>query len=242
MTDPSFAGRYGEGLREFVEDRSERRLQIAYELGRAAVQSGLSVLDVAVAHTKALVSLAQQRRADVVEHVEAAGDFLVESLAAFEMVQRGATEARRAAFQERRRARMLRELSSVFADATVAHAAPESVGELAQLVSEITREVTGAASARLVLQTPWAAREVEATAEGPDVDTWSELLQPAEPSRPTSAQETTSEIIREPLGSPDGRFVGTLEISGAGVSFSQDDRAMVTQIAQMLAAWLDRAP
>ena len=240
MSDPSFSVRYGDALRQFIADPGERRLKTAYELGRAAVEQGMSVLDVASEHTRALVSITRDAP-DVAGVVGAAGDFLVESLAAFEMVQRGVTEAHRAAFDERRRARMLRELSSVFADTTVALAAHESVRELAQLVAEIAREATGAAQARVVLHTPWFPRDVEATADEPEADTWSELLQPRFRGKPPAGEDAAHDVVRESLLALDGRAMGVLEVSAPpGVRFRRDDRATVAQIAQMTAAWLER--
>jgi hypothetical protein len=241
VSDPSFSNRYHEALLAFVEERSERRLKTAYDLGRAAVQGRLAILDVAAVHTQALTRIAGDSTG-LVDTLSAAGDFLVESLAAFEMVQRGVTEARRVAFEERRRARMLRELSSVLADASVASAARDSVGELAQLVAEIAREATGAASARILLRPPGGAREVEATAEEPDVDTWSEFLQPIAELGSASEHQARSEVVHETLVALDGRQVGSLEVVTAdGRRFRSDDRATVIQIAQMTAAWLERA-
>src|SRR5436190_21346442 len=76
----------------------------------------------------------------------AAGDFLVESLAAFEMVQRGSSDARRAAFNERRNARMLRQLSTLLADESLASGDRDALQEILQLVAEHVCEMTDARS------------------------------------------------------------------------------------------------
>jgi hypothetical protein len=242
VSSRAFARDYGEALGRFVEERSERRLQTAYELGRTAVQTGLGVLEVAAAHTRALAAIVEESGPHaILDVVTSAGDFLVESLAAFEMVQRGVTDARREAFEERRRARMLRELSSVLADAGIADVAPDSVSELAQLVAEIAREATGASEAHVVLQTQWARGDVTATAEEPEVDTWSELLQPIS-SHDAAAEEPGSvESASETIRALDGKPVGTLEVRAGARGLRQDDRATVVQIAQMTGAWLERA-
>ena len=97
----------------------ERRRSVAYELGRDAVTAELSVLDLAVAHHDALeVALASADDAPSV--VAAAGDFFLEALAAYEMVQRGYREAQEAAAVERRQAELLRQLSNFLADASLA--------------------------------------------------------------------------------------------------------------------------
>jgi Phosphoserine phosphatase RsbU, N-terminal domain len=239
MNESAFGSSYQQGLLLFVQERSERRLQTAYEVGRAAVQSGLSVLDVAARHSESLVAIAQDRDpGELVELIDAAGAFLVEALAAFEMAQRGLTEARRAAFDERRRARMLRELSTVLTDANVALTAPESLGEVAQLVAEITREATGATRAKLVLRAPWTSHRVTAAAEEPGPDTWSEILHPG--TRDPEGEADAPHVVVETLYSWNGRPVGALEVAAAA-RFRDDDRATVTQIAQMTSAWLERA-
>jgi hypothetical protein len=221
----------------FVQERTEQRLQTAYELGRAAVQDRLGILEVAAAHARGLVTIVEESGEDAtVDVVAAAGDFLVESLAAFEMVQRGVTDARRAAFEERRRARMVRELSSVFADTTIA-----DVGELAQLVAEIAREATGGSQAHVVLRTRWERGEVAATAQEPEVDGWSELLQPPSAREVAAEVHNSPESASETLRALDGNPVGTLEVTAGARGFRPDDRATVVQIAQMTAAWLERA-
>jgi Phosphoserine phosphatase RsbU, N-terminal domain len=243
MTGQSFTEGYSDELRRYVTERTERQLKTAYELGRRAVQSNLTVLDVASAHTQAVHAIAETcDRDNLVDVIDAAGDFLVESLAAFEMVRRGVTEARRVAFEQRRRARMLRELSSVLADASFVFAAPESIQEMAQLIAEITREVTGAAQARVVLHTPWPSRGVIATAEEPEDDTWSEVLQPLRDVVASPGETTPPEVVKETLRTLDGHPVGFLQVSSSPeYSFAEDDRATVTQVAQMTAGWLDRA-
>src|SRR5215211_268092 len=117
MTQPLLAQRYADSLERFLGDRSEQALQTAYELGREAVQSDVSVLDLAASHNAALAATLREASPDEAASLsEAAGDFLIESLATFEMVQRGMTEARRSAFRERRVVRMLRQLTAVLAE------------------------------------------------------------------------------------------------------------------------------
>ena len=74
----------------------------------------------------------------------AAGDFFLESLSSFEMVQRGFREAREAARLERRQTEMSRQLSSFLADASLALDASDSLEEMLRLVAEQARELVGA--------------------------------------------------------------------------------------------------
>ena len=119
---------------------------MAYELGREAVGRRLSVLDLAVAHQEALLSaLAAASSPEESQGVAgAAGDFFLESLSSFEMVQRGFAEARRTARLERRQNEMSRRLSAFLADASLALDASDSLEEMLRLVAEQARELVGA--------------------------------------------------------------------------------------------------
>ena len=118
--DVSF--RYASALTDYLRDPSERSLRVAYELGREAVGRQLSMLDLAVVQQEALLSaLADASGSKETQRVtRAAGDFFLESLASFEMVQRGFREATEAARLERRQTEMSRQLSTFLADASLA--------------------------------------------------------------------------------------------------------------------------
>ena len=112
---------HGGGLSSFVPVRfrdhllepGEDALRVAYELGREAVRRDMSVLDLALVHQEVLISeLREVDSVEVVQLAREAGNFFLESLSAYEMVQRGFREARDAALIERRHADVLRQLSS----------------------------------------------------------------------------------------------------------------------------------
>jgi hypothetical protein len=142
----SFRVAYAAALAGYVGDPSERALQAAYELGRDAVSRQLSVLDLAVTHQEALLSTLRGSvgPAEVEHAVSAAGDFFLESLSSFEMVQRGFGEAREAARLERRQTELSRQLSTFLADASLALDASQSLEEMLRLVAEQARELVGA--------------------------------------------------------------------------------------------------
>jgi Phosphoserine phosphatase RsbU, N-terminal domain len=142
----SFRAAYASALAEYVRDSSEHSLHAAYELGREAVGRQLSVLDLAVTHQEALLSALRKASGPAeIEHTAgAAGDFFLESLSSFDMVQRGLGEAREAARLERRHAAMSRQLSTFLADASLALDASESLEEMLRLVAEQARELVGA--------------------------------------------------------------------------------------------------
>jgi Phosphoserine phosphatase RsbU, N-terminal domain len=223
VTQPALAASYAAALAAYIGDRTEHRLKAAYDLGRAAVEQGLGVLDVAAAHNDAVVRAARDAP-DVAAVIEASGDFLLESLASFEVVQRGATDAWRSAFEERRRARMVRELSAVLADADIAEAADESARELAQLIAEMLREMTAAAEANVVFDLPSRRGSIDAKAR-----------------ETTGGTDVGADAFTVPIRSIDGTVYGELRVvAPVAVSFRRDDRATVRQVADLAAAWLDR--
>lgn len=76
------------------------------------MRENVSVLDLAIAHHDALASVLGRHRSDDSEQVvRARGDFFLEALSAFYMVQSGFREVHEAATLERRHAEMLRRLS-----------------------------------------------------------------------------------------------------------------------------------
>ena len=74
----------------------------------------------------------------------AAGDFFLEGLSTFEMVQRGLREAHQAVSHARRQTELSRRLSTFLADASLALDASDSLDEVLQLVTEQARELLGA--------------------------------------------------------------------------------------------------
>ncbi len=81
---------------------TEQRLQAAYELGRKAMASGLSLLELARVHhevvTEALIDARDE--AALREVAGAASAFFVEVLSTFEMAQRGFAEMRQASVED----------------------------------------------------------------------------------------------------------------------------------------------
>jgi hypothetical protein len=159
-----FSGAYASALEDYVRDPCERLLRTAYELGREAVTRQLSVLDLAVAHQEAvLVALAETPdSARTLSVTRTAGDFFLESLSSFEMVQRGLGEAREAARHERHQNEMSRQLSTFLADASLALEASDSLEEMLRLVAEQARELVGAECCVTTVATEGRPRTAEA--------------------------------------------------------------------------------
>jgi hypothetical protein len=89
---------YRVGFLRYLGRRDEPALSSAYELGRAALTSGVSLLDVVQVHHTVLVDVLRGTAGHEVPDVaEAASTFLVEVLASFEMTRRAFLDSRTAA-------------------------------------------------------------------------------------------------------------------------------------------------
>lgn len=242
MTPGEFRRRYATALKVFVDDRTERSLRAAYELGRSAVAAHLGVLDIADTYRDSLSALLAQVPADETRAVATvASDFLTESLAAFEMIQRGSSEAWRAVLTERRRARMLRQLSALLADESLASKDRDSLGEILQVVAEQAREIAGARCASVYVGQETGSRDAIRThSESNGTDDWLDI---------TGAQTAASSLsaagkaaICVPLLSLNGSALGCIRVEDKlGGNFSSADEAVLTHIAQMTAAAVERA-
>jgi hypothetical protein len=162
----------------YLREASERNLHTAYELGRDAVTEGLGVLDLAVVHHDALLSAVTGGfdEQEAQRRIGAGRDFFLESLSAYEMVQRGVREAWATASLERYHAQMLRQLSNFLADASLALRSSDSLEEVLQLVAEQARELVGAECCLATVLLDDEPRVLKA-ASYPEADTgWPEML------------------------------------------------------------------
>ena len=216
-----FRAAYGVALRSYVADGTETDLRTAYELGREAVVRELSVLDLTLAHHDALLEALGEASADVDHVVRAAAAFVLESLAAFEMVRRGFDEAREAALLERRHAAMLRRLSSFLADVSLALATPGPLDEMLPLVAEQARELVGC---------DWCRVRI---AVDPDD------VREAVSSEPDEGAADVDAVAA--LTALDGRAIGSIELARKREGeFGGADEAVLAHLAQMVSAAVER--
>lgn len=269
-TSSGFAKRYADALARYGDSRDEAALSEAYELGRSAVRQGLSVLDLASAQQEALLAIVERGRHAPGDAVAAAGEFFVEALSAFEMVQRALQETREAAAVERRQGAVLRQLSTFLGDASIALDAPSSLAEMLQLVAEHAREVIGAERclARLVLdegRTRLAAEahareEPAAGASQVDLKPLFDAIEPPGGVLRMGAAELRRHPAREALDPSsagggdqahawlaasltalDGRSLGLIQLfREQDGEFSEFDEAVLVQLAQMASAAVER--
>ncbi|MDQ3889010.1 MAG: hypothetical protein M3312_00450 [Actinomycetota bacterium] len=238
-----FRAAYESALARHLAERGESGLRAAYELGRDAVEHRLGVLDLAAVHHEVLVAaLTGLAPSGEIERVaRAAGDFFLESLSAFEMIQRGFGEAREAAMLERRHAEMLRQLSNLLADASLALGASDSLEEMLQLVAEEARELTNARYCLATADVSPAGGVIRAASLADAADArWSELLESGRPSR--EAARALPSFLWAPLTTLDEREFGSIQlVDKVDGDFTELDEAVLVHLAQMAAAALERA-
>src|SRR4051794_12394287 len=143
---PDLTASYASAFSAYLADRGERELGAAYDLGREAVAAHLSVLDLAEAHHAALRgALGGASPSDVT--LQAAENFLRESLSTFESVHRGYQEVQEVARLEHEYVVQLRAL----ADASVAINSRLTVHEVPQEAADTARAIMRAERASVAI-------------------------------------------------------------------------------------------
>jgi GAF domain/Phosphoserine phosphatase RsbU, N-terminal domain len=266
----SFRSTYAGALETYVRDPGEGSLRVAYELGRDAVRRQLSVLDVAISHQEALLAAVMDcvDSTDRQRVMRAAGDFFLESLSSFEMVQRGYGEAREAAWRERRRTRMSRQLSTFLADASLALDGSDSLQEMLRLVAEQAREFLGGDCCLATVAAPSEPRKAEAASCAQPDTRWTgfvrwldvreiysllrvsggslrlagDQLADLAPFRHSSGGWELRGWLAASLTALDGGELGAIQLFDEQAGrFTEDDEAALVHLAQMASAAVERA-
>jgi GAF domain-containing protein len=199
----------------------------------------------------------------------AAGDFFLESMSSFEMVQRGLAETRDAARHERRQTEMARQLSTFLADASLTLDGSGSLDEMLQLVAEQARELVNAECCVATVAMDGQPRAAEAASYGEDDRRWTAFVQWLDlfaiyrfiHQREGSVRLAGEEITRvagfltrprdlplhgwvaASLNALDGSELGAIQLfdKQGGGSFTGDDEAALIHLAQMASATVERA-
>jgi hypothetical protein len=266
-----FRSAYASALADYLREPDERLLRVAYELGRQAVSRQLSVLDLAVAHQEALLSAVSGTSSSaVMRHVtRAAGDFFLESMSSFEMVQRGLAETRDAARHERRQTEMARQLSTFLADASLTLDGSGSLDEMLQLVAEQARELVNAECCVATVAVDGEPRAAEAASYFQEDRRWTAFVQWLDlfavyrfiRQRGGSVRLAGEQItqlaaflpppgdlplhgwVAASLNTLDGSELGAIQLFDKqdGGGFTADDEAALIHLAQMASAAVERA-
>ena len=121
----SFEERYRAALNEYAERGGETALREAYELGRAAVEQGKSLVEIASLHHETLLALTKGQGKSAEGHIRllrAGAVFLTEALSPYEMAHRGFQDA----------VKTLRQLNETLEEEIkrIAHAVHDEAGQL----------------------------------------------------------------------------------------------------------------
>ena len=264
-----FRDAYAAALGDYLRRPTESALRVAYELGREAVSRQLTVLDLAVIHQETVLSALASASdlSDIRQASRSAGDFFLESLSSFEMVQRGFKEARQAFLDERRQTELSRQLSTFLNDASLALDASDSLAEMLWLVAERARELVGADCCMVTVAVEGEPRSVQAASHPEDDRRWTTFTRwldlpaiyrliranggsvriagerlAALPIFPTAAGgHPLQGWLATSLTALDGSELGALQLfdkrSGA---FSVEDEAALLHLAQMASAAVER--
>jgi serine phosphatase RsbU (regulator of sigma subunit) len=218
---PTLASRYASAFAAYLNDRGERGLGAAYDLGREAVAEHLSVLDLAEAHHAALQHALERGDEPTEATLQAAADFLRESLSIFESVHRGYQEVQEVARLEHEHVGQLRAL----ADASVAINSSMTVEEILQLTADAARAIIGAERATVAIYGP-SSRVRPVTATSPT------RLQNGEPAPARLSARLT---VR-------GSELGMLEVVDRRErEFAPRDEAVLTQLAALASVAITNA-
>ncbi len=264
------AATYLGSLQQYLASPGEDTLHAAYELGRETVREERSLLDLSIAHHDALTAaLGSAPGAEGARIVRSAGEFFLECITAFEMVQRGFREARDAAQLQQRHAEMLRQLSDFLSDSSLALEAPDALAEMRQLVAEQAREFVAAECCIVTTGTGTARPERSASYPADDLG-WRALARWANLSRVdevvwsaggavrlaawdvegllriSTAPPFGAVDVREWLGAPltalGGHQLGAIHlVNKTAGRFTTLDEAVAMHLAQMSAAAVERA-
>jgi hypothetical protein len=265
-----FRAAYASALLDYLLEPTETSLRVAYELAREAVARGFSVLDLAVAHQEALTSVLADASdaAEGLAITRAAGDFFLEGLSTFEMVQRGFAEARQAALLERRQTRLSRQLSTFLADASLALDASDSLEEMLRLVAEQARELVAADCCVVTVAVVGQPRSAEGASYPEDDRRWTtfirwldllaiyrlvrqsggsarvagEQLARLPPFRTANTDPALRGWLAAELTGLDGSELGAIQLfDKQDGRFTVDDEAALVHLAQMTSAAVERA-
>ena len=261
---------YASALKDHLAEPTEQSLGEAYELGRDAVSRQLSVLDLAVAHQEALLAVVERapEAEDIAQLLRSAGSFLLESLGAFEMVQRSVGEAREAAETERRQTAISRQLSTFLADASLGLGTADSLPEMLTLLVEQAGELLDAECCVATVAGDGRPRIAEAVACVRDERRWAKVVQWLDlfaiyrqvrlnggSMRAEGEQLRRLSSFASASGDPaargwlaaslttfDGGELGAIQLfDKLDGSFSADDEAALVHLAQMASAAIERA-
>lgn len=234
-----FTEAYIEAFRDYLLGSGEAALQIAYQLGRRAMEEDLNVVDLADIHHTAVARVldAGADREELQRMTKAAAAFLSESLSAYEMVQRGFREAQEVALLEQHYAAQLRDL----AEGSVSLNSTFSVEQILRRMAELAPKIIGARRG-LVAVPPEGSRRLRHLARS----TWEPPISPDLISRfdgdvgRLRAPNGEELLVGKVRGLEEGNAIVVLGEKEDG-SFTERDEAVLLKLSQTCSIAIERA-
>src|SRR4051812_45994619 len=209
--------RYQQTFWAFLREGDEENLGAAYALGREAVASQLSVLDLAEAHHAAMQAalLEAETPQEQAHAVDAGAAFLREALSTFDIATRGYHEVQEVARLEYEYVQQLRAL----ADASLAISATLTEEEILQLTADAARGIMRARGAHATSST---------------IGLMARMLSAASPTDGTENGLLLDNAKLEVKLAGGGRVLGDLiVIDEPGREFTPRDEAILAQLGQL---------
>lgn len=250
-SDTAFRSAYASALAAYLLDGDEAALQKAYDLGRDAVSDEISLLEIGSLHHELLANAVSRGTSAAERHrmTRAAGEFLLETLSPYEMVARGFVDARDATLFERKRAVMLRQLSTLLSDASLAADAAGQYEEVLRLAADHARELTSAEWCLVAIRDGIEILSGDAKDDAADarrhlvtLSREAAVRSDRRPAVAAHADDSSCGWIAAPLTALDGTEYGSIHVADkAAGEFTEADNALLVHIAEMTAAALERA-
>jgi serine phosphatase RsbU (regulator of sigma subunit) len=258
-----FRDLYASAFNADVAAPSEEALHVAYELGREAVAKQLSLLDLTQIHHEVLASrVGACDRQDVRAVMEAANEYFLQTLSAYEMVQRGFSETKRELQSEREHADQLRRL----ADSSLAVNSSLSIEEMLKAATDHSRLIVGADCCIAGVTAAHSDISTIAISRSSTSAGWDGLMRspivskmysvamlldepvrfggdqpPAGFPAMEEAGVSVSEYVLAPLERQGHHCVGFILVANAGGGFTEKDQSILIQLAQTVSAAIDNA-
>lgn len=233
----SFAEAYRAAFRAYLRGSGEAALEIAYELGRRAIEEKMSVLDLAEIHHDTLADELSETgdREQLRAMAEASTSFFTESLSAFEMLQRGFQEVQQVALLEQQYAEQLRAL----ADGSTALNGTFSVEEILRLMAELAPRIVGAEKGIVAIRGNGRMRIIGQTAWEPAIS--AELLAVFEGSVGRFQAPNGEEILVGSVSNGDDHHATIILAEKEAGGFSDRDEAVLAKLSQTCSVAIERA-
>jgi anti-anti-sigma factor len=217
---------YEAALRAHLAAQNEAGLSVAYELGRRALSEGISLVEMASVH---LLALEHEDGEPVA--AEAGSQFLLQAMAAFDMAQRGFSEAKELARFEQHHVERLQTL----ADASIAIIARQSLSDRFPEIAKQAVVVAGGGEAAIRFHANEG--DMDCSTSNAPTAVAAAMAEVARSGRP----QRGAGRLAVPIAGRGGTSAGAIAVWGGGEELGPLDEAILAQFAQMASEVLHNA-